>query len=119
MKVTQLFVEQMKKIYKNYNGNFLCIVQLIVEFDSVMKPNFFHYLSHKTQNELIEMLTSQVKNAFIKKLKNTKYFYIFLDCILDAGHKKHMSLTKRCVNVASVPIKWGFFSRVLSYRRYI
>ncbi|XP_022041038.1 uncharacterized protein LOC110943608 [Helianthus annuus] len=92
------------------NGNFLGIIEMLEEFDLVIKEHVrriisgdlhVHYLGHNIQNEIILFLADEIKKELIKNIKEAKYYSIILDCTPDSNHQEQMTIIVRYVKISS------------------
>ncbi|XP_022883895.1 zinc finger MYM-type protein 1-like [Olea europaea var. sylvestris] len=87
-----------EEIYQENSGIFSSLIQMIVEFDP---------------NELILMLAGEIKKIIIEKLKESKYFFVIIDCTPDLSHEEQMSIVLRCVDISTSPVK-GLFDELVN-----
>ena len=61
-----------------------------------------HYWQ-QTQNEIIEIVSSQTVRTIVAKIQEVKYYAIILDCTPDISHKEQMSLVVHIVELVPRP----------------
>lgn len=94
-----------ESLSETYNGNFLSTVQLLAKYDGVLQQvmnlpkGHIKYLSSDIQNELISILSSQVKSQIISKIKKVPYFAILMDTTQDLSKVDQLSQIVRYVEV--------------------
>ncbi|XP_052624910.1 uncharacterized protein LOC128132399 [Lactuca sativa] len=109
-----------KKVIINCNGNFFGVIEMLEEFDLIIKEHVqritseglhVHYLGHLIQKELISLLDEDIKKELIKEIKKTKYYSIKLDCTPNLNHQEHMNIIVRYLKLSYnfVPIEESFF----------
>lgn len=100
------------KLFEKNNGNFLKCIEMISKFDQVMAEhtkkvqrnpndhkNMPHYLGEKIQNEIINLIGTNLRAEILNRVKKCKYFSIILDCTPDVSHQEQISVCIRFVNL--------------------
>ena len=86
------------------------MVEMMAEFDPVIQEHVKrisnddihkHYLGHGIQNEVIDLIAAAIRCEIIRKIKESKYFSVILDCTPDISHQEQMSLIIRYVDTSS------------------
>uniref|UniRef100_G3NC70 HAT C-terminal dimerisation domain-containing protein n=1 Tax=Gasterosteus aculeatus TaxID=69293 RepID=G3NC70_GASAC len=101
------------------NGNFLKEVELMAMFDPIMKEHLNRvergtasqnsYLGHHVQNEVIELLSSQIISAIVDDIKQAKFFSVILDCTPYISHIEQLSVVIRVVSLMEKPHVMEYF----------
>lgn len=95
-------------IYTKSNGKFLGLIEMLAKFDPVImehvsriqnKETHVHYLGHRIQDELINMMANEIKQKIIKNIQSAKYFTVIMDCTPDIGHKEQLAILLRIVHM--------------------
>lgn len=94
-----------EKIGEINNGNFLTIVELLAEYDPVLKDilqrpqGTVKYLSPQIQNELISLLASKIEEDIVSEIQKSQFFSIIMDTTQDIGKIDQLSQVFRYVIV--------------------
>ena len=95
------------KLYEPGNGNFLGQVQLMAQFDPVMREHLRRIqakeasdtnLSSRIQNEIISLVAKCTTDAIVDRIKKAKYYSVIMDCTPDLSHNEQLSVVLRIVN---------------------
>lgn len=109
-----------ENLYVHNNGNFLKTVELLAQFDPLMKEHLnkiqrapdtrkkVHYLGPRIQNELIEGLAENILRTIVNKIKDARYFSIILDCTPDKQKKEQMTVILRYVDLDKMEVEESF-----------
>ncbi|KAL6479337.1 hypothetical protein MHYP_G00127700 [Metynnis hypsauchen] len=102
-----------EKLYEHGNGNFLGQVQLMAQFDPVMRDHVKRvaekavhesYFSKMIQNELICLVGSCVTKTIVERVKKSKYFSVIMDCTPDVSHDEQLSVVLRVVDYTNLDL---------------
>lgn len=87
------------------NGNYLGIIELLAQFDPLLKGHLINYankgrgnvsyLSKTICEELIDLMSKKVLNQIISEIKSAKYWGIIVDSTPDLSHVDQLSVIFR------------------------
>lgn len=109
-----------EKLYTHNNGNFLKTVELLAKYDPVMKEHINkietssdgkrknHYLGPQIQNELIQIISNDIKMKIISNILQSKYFSLILDCTPDKNKREQLTIILRYVKLHPLSIEESF-----------
>jgi hypothetical protein len=94
-----LFRGENDKLCTQNNGNILGLVELLSKYDVTMhehvrrivsKETSVCYCSKTTQNEIISVMASGVRDNILERARKAKYFSIILNCTQNLSHREQM-----------------------------
>lgn len=91
------------------NSNFLRILELISQYDAVLRDHLekvkfsknagrrlqVHYLSPEIQNEFIDLCARHVQSVILKERESAKYYTIIVDATPDSAHVEQTTFILR------------------------
>ena len=104
-----------EKFYSLSNGNFPGCLEWLAEYDPFLAAHterygnsgrgIASYISSKTCDELIRLISSHVMKIILGELKIAKYFSIRVDSTPDITHVDQLTFTVRYVSANDVPVE--------------
>lgn len=97
--------EGSQQIKNPTEGNFLRTVQLLAEFDPILNSvvndenQKIKYLSWSVQNELIDILSNDIRRTICNDIRNSLFFSVIIDSTQDISKTDQVSLVIRYTNV--------------------
>lgn len=96
------FLGTSSRLDNSNNGNFLQLIKAVARFDPVLdehirKSGKTHYLSPRTQNELICLIGKKIQQKILNDVLKHKYYSIIVDCTPDMSRKEQMTLIMRYI----------------------
>ncbi|XP_068127278.1 zinc finger MYM-type protein 1-like [Hyperolius riggenbachi] len=94
-----------EKLGKLNSGNFLAIIELLAEYDPLLKQllqlpqGTTKYLSPTIQNEIIEILSKQVVNDIVSEVQQAQFYSLIIDTTQDISKVDQMSQVIRYVSI--------------------
>jgi len=88
-----------------YGGNFLALVSMQAQFDTLLQELLrtparkTKYLSPTIQNELIQIISTFLKNHLLSKIRNCAFYSMIVDTTSDINKCDQVSIVLRWVTV--------------------
>ncbi|XP_065651260.1 uncharacterized protein LOC136079449 [Hydra vulgaris] len=98
---------------------------MISEFDPILQEHLRkiksheisdHYLDKNIQNQIIQLLGSEIRKSIILNCQNAKYCSIIMGCTIDITHQKQLTLVLRFYNCKLFAVEEHFIGFVEVYR---
>lgn len=89
------------------NGNYLGLLELIADYDPLLKSHIEKYgnkgrgntscLSSTICDQFIDILATEVRNLILQDIRRSKYFSLIVDSTLDASYVDQLTIVSRYV----------------------
>ncbi|XP_065652884.1 uncharacterized protein LOC136080199 [Hydra vulgaris] len=109
------------KLFSKGNGNFLGLIEMISEFDPILQEHLKkiklhevsdHYLGKNIQNQINQLLGSEIKKSIILNCQNAKYYSIIMNCTTEVTHQEQLTLVLRFYNCKLFAVEEHFIGFV-------